>query len=439
MDTTTGSRSLDRRIAALAIPAMAGLLTDPLYDLCDTAILGHLGTRQLAGAALASRVLALGYATFIFLMFGTTAAVARFSGAGRPRDAIEEGVGAAWLGVGLGVAAAGVIGLAGPTLIDWFGGTAGVAADAWTYLSVSLVGFPAFMVVMAGTGDLRGTANTRLPLVIAVISVGANLIGELVAIVGLGLGVGASAATTVLAKWGSAITYLVILNRRARRLGARTQPHAATMRRLLVVGRDLVVRTAALLLTLSIATALAARQGAVALAAHSIAFGIWQFAAYISDGTEVAGQALVAHALGAGRPHDAAVAARRLLVWAVGVGLTLTIIIVACRTVLPRVFSDDPEVVSATQGILWWVAALQPINACAFALDGVWVGAGRQRFLALAMGGAALVFVATVTGARTVGAGLWPIWAGLGAFMVARLLPALGQLTTRLPLGESPG
>ena len=145
----------------MAIPAALALATDPLYDLCDTAILGHIGTAQLAGAALATRILAFGYAAFVFLMFGTTAAVARHHGAGREREAAEQGVGAMWLAAGCGLLAAGVFAVAGRSVIGWFGGAGDVARYAWTYLWVSLGGLPAFTMVMAGVGLLIAELLTR--------------------------------------------------------------------------------------------------------------------------------------------------------------------------------------------------------------------------------------------------------------------------------------
>ena len=44
------ARSLTRRILALAVPAFGALIAEPLFLLADTAIIGHLGTAQLAGA-----------------------------------------------------------------------------------------------------------------------------------------------------------------------------------------------------------------------------------------------------------------------------------------------------------------------------------------------------------------------------------------------------
>jgi Na+-driven multidrug efflux pump len=70
-----GPKPLDREIARLAIPAFGALIAEPLYVLTDTAVVGHLGTPQLAGLAVASSVLLTLYAVFIFLAYGTTAAV----------------------------------------------------------------------------------------------------------------------------------------------------------------------------------------------------------------------------------------------------------------------------------------------------------------------------------------------------------------------------
>lgn len=435
MPLAAGTRELDRRIAAVALPATVGLLTEPLYELCDTAILGHLGTRQLAAAALASRILSLGHATFVFLMFATTASVARLRGAGRDRDAAAEGVTAAWLGAVIGLGAAVVMLIAGRPLIAAFGGRGGVARDAWTYLWISLAGYPAVLVVLAGTGYLRGTEDTRLPLRIAAAAVAANLVGEVVAVIVLGFGIGASALTTVAAKWGAALCYAVILARRARTLGVPLRARRAPMAGLLVVGRDLVLRTAALVGTLSAATALAARQGATALAAHSVAFGIWQFAAYLSDGTEVAGQALVAHSLGRGDPAGARAATRRLLWWASWLGMAVGVLVAVARVPLAGLFTDDAAVAAAAATTMWWVAASQPVNAVAFALDGVLVGAGRQRLLAVAMLAAAAAFAVAATIAGRVGHGLWTVWAPLLVFMVARLAPSLVTATISVGAG----
>ncbi|HKH04453.1 MAG TPA: MATE family efflux transporter [Acidimicrobiales bacterium] len=135
-------------------------MSEPVYVLTDTAIVGHLGTPQLAGLAVASSILLTLYAVFIFLAYGTTAAVSRLIGAGDERAAAAEAVQSLWLAVviGVGAALAGLV-LAEP-LVDLLGADGEVRVHALLYLRVSLLGIPAMVLVLAGTGYLRGTQDT---------------------------------------------------------------------------------------------------------------------------------------------------------------------------------------------------------------------------------------------------------------------------------------
>src|SRR5205085_4897022 len=64
--------SLDRRILGLAVPALGALIVEPLYNVTDTAIVGHLGRGPLGGLALAAAVLNLLGWTAAFLQMATT-------------------------------------------------------------------------------------------------------------------------------------------------------------------------------------------------------------------------------------------------------------------------------------------------------------------------------------------------------------------------------
>lgn len=414
------SRTLDAEIASLAIPASLALMTDPLYDLSDTAILGHLGTAELAGAALAIQVLSFGYALFIFLMFATTASVARWRGSGREDLAVQHAVDATWLGLALGVAGMAVFATIGRWCIAALGGTGEVAEHAWTYMSISIAGLPAFTIVLVGVGYLRGSGRARTPLVVAAGSVALNLVLEIVAIYGFGFGVGASALGTVVAKWTSALVYVAIMVRSQRRHRSNWRPRVRPMVAQLHVGRDLVLRTVLLLGVLTTAQAMAARLGVQSLAAHTIAFRIWMFTAYASDGVEAAGQTMVAHRLGSGDVDAIRAVVQRLLGWALVLGMTMAIAIGAGSGALPRIFSDDAALVAAAATTLLWVAVLQPFNAIAFALDGMLVGAAEQTFLAKAMAVSAIAFTATALLTHRLELGLNGIWLSISIFMLVR-------------------
>jgi len=404
----------------LALPALGALVAEPLYILSDTAVVGHLGTDQLAGLAIASSVLLVGYSLFIFLAYGTTAAVARLLGAGDEESAAHQAVQGMWLALGVGLVLVG-LGLATASwMVGALGATEAVRDNALLYLRISLIGVPATLVVLAGTGYLRGLQDTTTPLVVAVVSAVGNLALELVLIFGLGFGIGASAWSTVLAQWGSAIVYVLWVRRAVRRHAVRLAPHGATLRRLAVVGGDLFVRTAALRGSLLVATAVAARIGTVALAAHQIAFEVWSFLALSLDAVAIAGQAIVARYLGADDAAAARRSGRRMIEWGVGAGVALGIVTLAVHEVLPRVFSGDAAVVEVAGFLLVFVAVMQPVNGVVFVLDGLLIGAGDLRYLAGAMVVSFVTFVPCAIGVWWWGLGIGWLWGALIVFMAAR-------------------
>src|SRR4051794_32484249 len=133
----------DREIVRLAVPSLGALVAEPLYVLADTAIVGHLGTRQLAGLAVSGIVLTAAFAVFNFLAYSTTSAVARRVGAGRRRAAAEMGADAYWLALGLGVGLMVLGVLAAPAIVDVMGASNRVHPYALTYLRISALGAPA--------------------------------------------------------------------------------------------------------------------------------------------------------------------------------------------------------------------------------------------------------------------------------------------------------
>jgi putative MATE family efflux protein len=388
----------------------------------------------------AGTLLLTGYVLFNFLAYGTTASVARRLGAGDERGAAHEGVQGMWLALGIGLALAGAgLALASPA-VGLMGATGEVRVHALVYLRISLAGVPALLVTLAGTGYLRGRQNTLTPLLVTGVAVTANLAIELVLIYGLGAGIGASALATVVAQIGSAAAYVYWVGRDVRASGVAVRPEWAAIRRLAVVGRDLFVRTAALRLSLTLATAVAARLGTIDLGAHQIAFELWSFLALVLDSLAIAGQAMIGRLLGAGDAAGARTAARRMIEWGVGAGLAFAAVVALARPALPRLFTDDPEVVALCAFVLVFVAALQPLNAVVFVLDGVLIGAGDMRFLAWAMAAAAVVFVPAAGAVLALGWGIGWLWASLGLLMATRAAALVWRFTgdTWLVVGPGP-
>ncbi|MBX9397987.1 MATE family efflux transporter [Streptomyces sp. TRM72054] len=415
-------RKHDREIVSLAVPAFGALVAEPLFVLADSAIVGHLGTAQLAGLGVASALLTTAVSIFVFLAYATTAAVARRVGAGDLPSAIRQGMDGIWLALLLGAGVIAVVLPMAPFLVELFGASDTAAPYATTYLRISSLGIPAMLVVLAATGVLRGLQDTRTPLYVAVAGFVANGVLNAVLVYGAGLGIAGSAWGTVIAQCGMAAVYLVVVIRGARRHGASLRPDAVGIRASAQAGAPLLVRTLSLRAILMIATAVAARLGDADIAAHQIILSLWSLLAFALDAIAIAGQAIIGRYLGADDPQGAREVCRRMVQWGIGVGLALGVLVVVARPAFLPLFTSDSAVKDTALPALLVVALSQPICGVVFVLDGVLMGAGDGPYLAWAMLLTLAVFAPVALLVPTVGGGLTALWAAMTLMMTIRML-----------------
>ena len=399
-------RRQQREITRLAVPAFLALVAEPLFLLADSAIIGHLGTTQLAGLGVASAALITAANIFVFLAYGTTSIVARQVGAGSERNAVGAGVDGLWLAVAIGIVTATLVASFAAPLCALFGASPAALEQAVTYLRVSAFGIPAMLVALAVTGVLRGLQDTRTPLVASVAGFSSNIALNLLLVYGLHMGIAGSALGTVLAQCGMATALVLVVIRRARRLGASLRPHPGRVLRAGLDGVPLLVRTLALRFVLLVTTWVASGLGDVPLAAYQVSATVWTFLAFALDALAIAGQALTGKALGAGDIAGARSATRTMLLWGVLGGGMLGILVLAAHSVLPPLFSPDPAVQSALAAALIVVAVSQPIAGFVFVLDGVLIGAGDGRWLALAQVWLLVLYLPLILAVRAAGPSL---------------------------------
>ncbi|MDQ0942192.1 MATE family efflux transporter [Streptomyces sp. V1I1] len=415
-------RRHDREIVALAVPAFGALVAEPLFVMVDSAIVGHLGTPQLAGLAVAAALLTTAVSIFVFLAYATTAAVARRVGAGDLAAAIRQGMDGIWLALLLGVAVIAVTLPTAPWLVEAFGASDTAAPYATTYLRISSLGIPAMLVVLAATGVLRGLQDTRTPLYVAIGGFAANAGLNAGLVYGAGLGIAGSAWGTVIAQVAMAAAYLAVVVRGARRHGASLRPDAAGIRASAQAGVPLLVRTLSLRAVLMIATAVAARLGDTDIAAHQIVLSLWSLMAFALDAIAIAGQAIIGRYLGADDAEGARQACRRMVQWGIASGVVLGILIVASRQLFIPLFTSDSAVHDTLLPALLVVAVSQPIAGVVFVLDGVLMGAGDGTYLAGAMLVTLAVFAPVALLVPTFGGGLTALWWAMTLMMTVRML-----------------
>jgi putative MATE family efflux protein len=412
----------DRDILRLAIPALGALAAEPLYVLVDTAIVGHLGTPQLASLAIAATVLSTAFTIFNFLTYGTTAQVARLHGAGREEEAARLGAQAQWLSLIIGaVLLVLVVALSHPLAV-LMGAEGEVLDGAVLYLRIAALGAPAFMLASAGQGYLRGMGDLGTPLKILIAAHAANVVLELLFVYGFDWGLAGSAWGTLIAQAGMGAAFFAVQHR-----AGWERPVPARMRALMRVGSEIAVRTTALLAAFLVASAVLARVGPASLGAHQIAFQLFVFLALVLDALAIAAQVMVGRMLGAGDAPGARAAATRMIAWSAALGALFGVTLFALGDAIPRLFTSDDAVVERADAIWWLFAALMPLNGAVFALDGILIGAGDTRFLAWAMLAAAAVYIPIALLALDQGWGIVGVWGGLAALIVVRLATCGGR------------
>ena len=419
------NRTLGRQILALALPALGALIAEPLFLLADAAIVGHLGVSQLAGVGLASTVLQTAVGLMVFLAYSTTGTVARFLGGNRHREAVAAGRDGIALAVLLGLA----LSTAGILLAPWVAGALGAEGEvhryAVDYLRWSMPGLTAMLVVLAATGVLRGLQDTKTPLIVAVAGFSVNIGLNFLLVYGLGMSVAGAALGTSISQWGMAAAYLVMVARMARRENVSLRPTAAGIAAGVQVGSWLMLRTASLRVAVLAAVVVATAQGQVSLAAHQLVMTFFTFLAFALDALAIAAQAMIGKELGAGNRAMARELTRKMSVWGVGFGVITGVLLAAAAPFAGWIFTTDPGVVQALTAGLWVLAAAQPICGLVFVLDGVLIGAGDAKYLAVTgvlnlVAYLPLLWWVHVSGLEG-GSGIAWLWAAFGlGYMAAR-------------------
>jgi MATE family, multidrug efflux pump len=168
-------------------------------------------------------------------------------------------------------------------------------------------------------------------------------------------------------------------------------------------------------------TAIASRMGDVQVAAHQVAWQLWYFLALSLDAVAIAAQAIVGRTLGAADPDATRRSSHRMLEWGVLTGIGAAVAVLVLQPLLVAMFTDDSAVRHQLFQVLWAVALMQPIAAVVFVLDGILIGAGESRYLALAMAAASAAFFPVAFLVLATDAGLLALWGALYVFIFGRL------------------
>ena len=412
-----------RQLLALTAAAFLVLAAEPLYVLVDTAVVGHLGSLQLGALGLGGTLLSLVAMLGGFLDYATTARAARWFGAGERDRAIDEGVAASVLALGVGVVAVALGEIFSRPLLDLLaGGPGALEAAAQHWFRIAVLGVPGILLALAGNGWMRGVQDTRRPVRIVLAANAMSAVASPVLVYVIGLGLVGSAVANLAAQAFAGTLFLFALRAQRRPWW----PPPGVLAAYLVPAKDLLLRKAGLQVAMLAASGVAARMGTAQVAAHQIGFECWSFAALLLDSFAIAAQSLVGAALGGGDTASARQIAWRVARYGLAAGIVLGAVLAGGWYVIPPVFTSSGAVVTQVH-VLWpFLASMQPAAGVVFALDGVLIGAGDVRYMRdLTLVATVGVYVPIGIASLQLQWGIGGLWAGLAASIVVRLIGML--------------
>ncbi|HJZ47126.1 MAG TPA: MATE family efflux transporter [Roseiflexaceae bacterium] len=451
MATTTKTRaaaldpaaSLRRSVLALALPAVGEQILNTLVGLADTFLVGHLSpaaatqlgyssSAALAGVGLANQIVWLITVLFMAVSIGSTALIARATGAGDGDTANRVLHQSLLLGLFMGVlATAGALALSVPA-IQMLGAGQDVLPRGVTFLRIVALTFTPAALLFIGTAALRGAGDTRTPLYVMLGVNVVNILFSWLLINGnLGapiLGVAGSAIGAAVARGtgGLVLIALLLRGRSGLKLSLDLRPDRAILRRLIRIGApsgaEQLVFQGALLIFVRFVTSL----GTAAYAAHNVVINIESLSFLPGLGYATAASALVGRWLGAREPQLAEASAYEALLQGGLMMTTLGAIMVLLPHQLIASFVADPQVIEVGATPMRIAGLFQPFLAINFILSGGLRGAGDTRWPLytkfISTWGVRLPLVYTLL---ALGFGLNGIWIAMGTdFGVQALLAA---------------
>lgn len=414
-----------KEINRLAGPAIVAGIAEPVISLVDTAFIGRLGTTELAAVGIAGSF----YLMIIWVLAQTKSAisaiVSRYYGQKKLEDIRSLIPQAFALNFLLGLL---VIAITYPISIPIFKlyhATGEVLEFAKSYYQIRAWGYPITLATFILFGVFRGLQNTSWAMQISILGGLVNLLADYVLIFGFGpvpaFGVEGAAFGSLLAQIVMLFSAILYLKRKTiYRIFWASKIHA-DLKWLFGMSIDFYVRTISLNLAFYQATRMASALGEAVVAAHTIAINIWLFSAFFIDGYANAGNALSGRLFGERNFPELKRMVRSILIISIAIGSVLGLIYLSFYISIPTLFSEDEVVIDYFLSIFWIVILMQPLNAVAFAYDGIFKGLGEAKLLRnTLLISTFLVFFPFAWLSNSLDWGFYAVWVSILVWMISR-------------------
>ena len=384
MATDAAARAVTHaRVLKIALPIVLSNAAVPLLGAVDTGVIGQLGQAAPIGAVgLGAVILASVYWIFGFLRMGTSGLAAQAHGKGDAPERTAILIRALMVAVGAGFVLILMQSLILTAAFRLAPASPQTEALARQYLSIRIWGAPATISLYAITGWLIATERTRgvliLQLFINVLNTG--LVFWFV--LGLGWGVPGVATATLIAEWFGLILGLWLCRDAfgpALKSAWARIADANALRVMLVVNRDIMIRSVLLQASFTTFLFLGAAYGDVTLAANQVLMQFLEITAYALDGFAFAAEGLVGQAVGVGSVLAVRRSSVMTMQWGFAGSFALAFTFGLFGPAIIDLMTTEPQVQATARSYLPWLVVAPVIGVASWVFDGIFIGATLTR------------------------------------------------------------
>ncbi|XP_021774597.1 protein DETOXIFICATION 45, chloroplastic-like [Chenopodium quinoa] len=430
--------NVKRELIMLSLPALASQAIDPLAQLMETAYIGSLGPVELASAGVSMSIFNIISKLFNIPLLSVATSfvaedIAKSSLDGHEefeRKQLSSVSTALFLALSIGIIEALALLFGSGSFLSLMGVSpvSPMRLQAERFLSLRALGAPAVVLSLALQGVLRGFKDTKTPVYcLGVANLAAVFLFPLF-INYFQMGVTGAATATVVSQYIGSFLMIWYLSKRVVLLPPKFGDLKFGV--YLKSGGFLIGRTLAVLITMTIGTSMAARQGPLAMAAHQICMQVWLAVSLLTDALAASGQALVATSLSSGDYDTVKELTNFILKIGIVTGGALAVILGSSFGSLANLFTKDPAVLQIVKSGTWFVSASQPLNSLAFIFDGLHYGASDFSYAAYSMMLVGAISSSVLLYAPSV-MKLPGVWLGLTLFMGLRMAAGYLRILSR--------
>ena len=378
----------NKEILRLAIPSILANITIPLVGIVDTAIVGHLSdAAAIGGIAIGTMLFDLLYWNFGFLRVGTSGLTAQAYGSSNETECRRILLRSLSIAMIAAVVILAIQWLFVTAVLAVVPCSAEVASVAREYFFVRIWAAPATLSLFTFKGWFIGMQDTKSPMAVDILVNVVNMAASYYLAVKTPLGVVGVAWGTLVAQYSGLILAVAILLVRYidksvfRNIDRWKEAlRGAELRRMLSLNSNLFIRSLCFMVVYVGYTSLASLYGDTELAVSSIMMKLFMFFSFFVDGFAYAGEALVGKAFGESslehcKTPEIHRTVRALFNWALGVGLTFTVLYAFWGDEAFALMTSDTTVLMAAEKYKIWLIGMPLISTLAFMWDGVYIGA----------------------------------------------------------------